>query len=332
MKTAKICSSRTCVNFACCYGNQGWVEGLKIIFALEISSFKLSESLKSVSQGVRDIFEEVYLGLGLRLVRRFLPLKRYWHYTFKWGPRSAARLCNEKMAQAPACGAWWWAVVGRLWVASRSFVKRPLSLLVYLSFLVEALLDNEQWVVVLPLEPVSVGPLQDACRVQVLIPNKCIWVLSLTTGRGTATALHSGKGQDNSRLSIKTQRRTGTAWFHIGSDLPSHACGSTEIGWTLSVLPGFGFSKDRPNLRGFQWRTREGLWREQKVEVWLRLTSAWFFHGVLVKMRALGTVFGCQCTGCWSNHCWKLAFLGCAFSAPFLPQGSFASSNQIRIV
>ena len=34
----------------------------KSIFVLKISSFKLSESFKSVAQSVREIFEEVYLG------------------------------------------------------------------------------------------------------------------------------------------------------------------------------------------------------------------------------------------------------------------------------
>ena len=55
--------------------------------------------------------------------------------------------------------------------------------------------------------------------------------------RGTATALHGGKGKETSLLSIKMQRRADTAQFCNGSDLSSHGCGSTEIGWTLSVWP-----------------------------------------------------------------------------------------------
>ena len=67
----------------------------------------------------------------------------------------------------------------------------------------------------------------------------CLPLLSLTVGRGTATALHGGKGKETSLLSIKTQRRADTARFRNGGDLSSHACGSTEIGWTLSVWPPF---------------------------------------------------------------------------------------------
>ena len=73
---------------------------------------------------------------------------------------------------------------------------------------------------------------------------------------------------------------------------------------------------------------REGFWRGQKVEVWFRLTTARFVHGVFVQPCAFGTLFGCQYTGYWSNLYWKLAFLGCPFRAPFLLQGSLASSNQ----
>ena len=62
MKTAEMCFSKTCVNFARCYVNQGWAEGLKNIFVLKIKSFIFSESFKSPAQGVLEIFEEVYLG------------------------------------------------------------------------------------------------------------------------------------------------------------------------------------------------------------------------------------------------------------------------------
>ena len=56
--------SETCVNFGRCYGNQGAeaVENKKIV--LKMSSFKLSECLKSVAEGVLEIFQEVYLGGG----------------------------------------------------------------------------------------------------------------------------------------------------------------------------------------------------------------------------------------------------------------------------
>ena len=55
--------SKTCVNFERCYGNQGWAEAVeKYIFIFQFNSFKLSESFKSVAQGVPEIFEEVYLG------------------------------------------------------------------------------------------------------------------------------------------------------------------------------------------------------------------------------------------------------------------------------
>ena len=54
----------TCVNFGCCYGNQGWADVVEKIFVLQNSSIKFSESFKSVLQGVLEIFEEVYLGGG----------------------------------------------------------------------------------------------------------------------------------------------------------------------------------------------------------------------------------------------------------------------------
>ena len=150
---------------------------------------------------------------------------------------------------------------------------------------------------------------------------------SLVTGRGTATAFHGGKGKETALLSIKMQRRVDTARFRSGSDLSSHAYGSTEIGWMLSVWPLFWLEQiHAPSLSMAD--EREGLWRVQKVEVWFRLTSARFVHGVFVQPRAFGTVFGCQYSGYWSNLYWKLAFLGCAFRAPFLLQGSFASYNQ----
>ena len=63
MKTAEMRFSKTCVNFERCYGNQGWAEAVqKQIFIFQFNSFKLSESFKSVAQGVPEIFEEVYLG------------------------------------------------------------------------------------------------------------------------------------------------------------------------------------------------------------------------------------------------------------------------------
>ena len=172
------------------------------------------------------------------------------------------------------------------------------------------------------------GHLQDACRVQVVVTNvylrvyadvcayACMPLQYLATG-GTATALHGGKGKETSLLSIKTQRRADTARFHIGTDFSSHACGSTEIGWVLSIWPPFWLAQiHAPSLSMAD--TREGLWRGQKVGVWFRLTSARFVHGVFVQSRAFGTVFGCQCTGYWSNLFWKLAFLGCASRTPFL--------------
>ena len=65
MKTAEMRFSKTCVNFERCYGNQGWAEAVeKYIFIFQFNSFKLSESFKSVAQGVPEIFEEVYLGGG----------------------------------------------------------------------------------------------------------------------------------------------------------------------------------------------------------------------------------------------------------------------------
>ena len=60
MKTAEMYFSKTCFNFARCYGNQGWAEDAeKEICVLKISSFKLSESFKSVAQGFPEIFEKV---------------------------------------------------------------------------------------------------------------------------------------------------------------------------------------------------------------------------------------------------------------------------------
>ena len=63
MKTAEMRFSKTCVNFERCYGNQGWAEAVKkYVFIFQFNLFKLSESFKSVAQGVPEIFEEVYLG------------------------------------------------------------------------------------------------------------------------------------------------------------------------------------------------------------------------------------------------------------------------------
>ena len=62
MKVAEMCCSKSScgVNFGRCYGKQGWAEAVKKYFLLKITSIKLSESLKSVPQGVLEIFEEVY--------------------------------------------------------------------------------------------------------------------------------------------------------------------------------------------------------------------------------------------------------------------------------
>ena len=54
---------KTCIKIGRCYGQQGWADAVeKYTVMLQINSFKLSESLKSVAQGVLEIFEEVYLG------------------------------------------------------------------------------------------------------------------------------------------------------------------------------------------------------------------------------------------------------------------------------
>ena len=62
---AKLCFSKTCVSFGRCYANQGWAEAVeRKNIGLKTILFKFSESLKSVAQGVLEIFEEVYLGWG----------------------------------------------------------------------------------------------------------------------------------------------------------------------------------------------------------------------------------------------------------------------------
>ena len=66
----------------------------------------------------------------------------------------------------------------------------------------------------------------------------CLPLQSLATGQGTATALQGGKGKETSLLSIKTQRGADMAQFRIGTDLSSYACGSMEIGLTLSIYFG----------------------------------------------------------------------------------------------
>ena len=63
--TAEMCFSKACIKFGRCYGNQGWAQAVeKYFFALEVSLFNLSERSKTVAEGVREIFEEVYLGGG----------------------------------------------------------------------------------------------------------------------------------------------------------------------------------------------------------------------------------------------------------------------------
>ena len=51
--------------FGCLYGNQGWAGAVENqIFALKIKSFKISERFKSLAQGVLEVFQEVYRGVG----------------------------------------------------------------------------------------------------------------------------------------------------------------------------------------------------------------------------------------------------------------------------
>ena len=65
MKTVEMFFSKICVNFGRYYGDQGWIEAVENDkFVFKITSFKLSDSSKSVAQGVPEIFEEVYLGGG----------------------------------------------------------------------------------------------------------------------------------------------------------------------------------------------------------------------------------------------------------------------------
>ena len=47
MKTAKICCSKTCVNFGQSCGNQGLAEVVENDFFLKVDSFKLPESFMS---------------------------------------------------------------------------------------------------------------------------------------------------------------------------------------------------------------------------------------------------------------------------------------------
>ena len=62
MKTAEMCFSKHASTLSVAMVTKGGWGGLKITVCFEISSFKLSESFKSVAQGVLEIFEEVYLG------------------------------------------------------------------------------------------------------------------------------------------------------------------------------------------------------------------------------------------------------------------------------
>ena len=83
--------------------------------------------------------------------------------------------------------------------------------------------------------------------------------------------------------------------FCNGSDLSSHAS-ATEIGWTLSVWPPFCLEQIQAHL--FQWRTREKVSGEDKeVDVWFRLTSARFVHGVFIQRCSLGLVVSILAAG-----------------------------------
>ena len=207
-----------------------------------------------------------------------------------------------------------WSTLGR----GQAIVNREM-ILVDFSFVVEALLDKEQRSCGFATWARKSGALA-GCMLLASTSTKrmlraCMPLLSLATGRGTARALHGGKGKETSLLSIKTQRRADTAWFRNGSDLSSHVYGSTEIGWTLLVWPPFWLEQiPAPSLSMAD--EREGFWRGQKVEVLFRLTTARFVHGVFVQPRAFGTVFGCQYTGYLSNLYWKLAFLGSSSRLP----------------
>ena len=77
---------------------------------------------------------------------------------------------------------------------------------------------------ILPLKPVRVDHLKDACCVQVPVPNACMPLLSLATGRGTAMALHGRKGKGTPLLSIKTQRQVDMPRFRNDNDLSSQSC------------------------------------------------------------------------------------------------------------
>ena len=74
-----------------CYGNQRWAKAVENSFlVLKISSFKLSESLKSVAQGVLEIFEEMDLeggGGGFWFLRIMISVEHYFAmcFFFGWG-------------------------------------------------------------------------------------------------------------------------------------------------------------------------------------------------------------------------------------------------------
>ena len=65
MKAAEVCFSKYASSFGVAIVTKGGGRRLKINFVLQISTFKRSENLKSVAQGVLEIFEEVYLGRGV---------------------------------------------------------------------------------------------------------------------------------------------------------------------------------------------------------------------------------------------------------------------------
>ena len=57
LKTVEILCSKTCVNSGRCNGYQGWAEAVENqTLILKMSSFKFSESFKSATRSVLEIF------------------------------------------------------------------------------------------------------------------------------------------------------------------------------------------------------------------------------------------------------------------------------------
>ena len=111
-------------------------------------------------------------------------------------------------------------------------------------------------------------------------------------------------------FSIKTQWPADTVRFRNGKKLSYYAIRNTKSGWNRSFSWLFGRGRSKaPSLSMAD--EGEGSWREQKVEVYLLLSSGGLFHVVSVYHGVLCSTFSCVQARYWSKLYCKRTFLGC---------------------